>query len=493
MTMRKAAIKGTLFLGAGRMADRGFQLLRNIIVARLVSPEDFGIAALFVMTISLLEMISNLAIDTLLIQSPEGENPRFQETSQLMTAVRGLGIAVILFLFAIPVAGIFNIPEATWAFRLLAVVPLIRGLAHQDMARLQRQLNYKSLLMTDVISQLISVLCAWPLAVWLGNYSAILYLIIIQVLARTIISHITAERPYSWGWEPLHVHQIMAFGWPLLINGVLLFVIMQGDRFVIGAADNLFSRVTYSKTLLGFYSAAFVLSSSIVDAILSVLTPMIFPLLTSVQNDQAQFQKRYRFCIHFYASISSITGIFFILMGSWLMVLVYGKQYAEAGLLMICLGAMNSIRLFRTAPTTISLAKGDSRNPTVSNMFRALSFGMAFIFAAKGMDIAWIAASAIIGELLAVLPSIVMLKYKFTIPMKHFIVPFISASAGLILAALFWHFGLSNATTLLAFIAAVSLSLCMLTFFLFLFDEFYNEIKTIVKPLLSRVSFKNLI
>ena len=125
------------------MMDRGLQFLRNIIVARLVSPEDFGIAALFVMTVSFLEMFSNLAIDTLLVQSPHGEKPRFQQTSQLMTAVRGLAIALILLLFAGPVARLFDIPAATWAFRLLAVVPLIRGLAHQDMSRFQRQLNFK--------------------------------------------------------------------------------------------------------------------------------------------------------------------------------------------------------------------------------------------------------------------------------------------------------------------------------------------------------------
>jgi len=94
MTTKKTAIKGTLLLSGGRMMDRVLQLLRNIIVARLISPEDFGIASLFVMTVSFLEMVSNLAVDTLLIQSPHGENPRFQQTSQLMMAVRGFGISL---------------------------------------------------------------------------------------------------------------------------------------------------------------------------------------------------------------------------------------------------------------------------------------------------------------------------------------------------------------------------------------------------------------
>lgn len=468
------------------MIERALQLLRNIIVARLVSPEDFGIAALFVMTVSFLEMFSNLAVDTLLIQSPHGEKPRFQQTSQLMTAVRGLGIALLLLLFAGPVARLFDIPAATWAFRLLAVVPLIRGLAHQDMSRFQRQLNFKPVLVTDISSQLISVSLAWPLASWLGDYSAILYLILIQTLARTLISHIVAERSYNWGWEPIHARQIISFGWPLLINGILLFLIMQGDRFVIGAANNLFERETYSKAQLGFYSAAFVLSSAIFDGIGSVLSPVMLPLLSGVQDLQVQFQKRCRFCIHLAAFISNPLGIFFILMGGWLMVLVYGNQYRAAALLIVWLGAAQSIRLLRSASNVIALSKGDSQNPTISNVFRAFSFVLAFIFAARGADIVWIAASGLAGELLAIVVSIGLLRYRLAMPIEYFVKPLIFSLAGLMLATLFWNAGLSGASPLYAFLVAVSLSIGMAALFFLFFPEFRKEIKTIIRPLLSR-------
>ena len=488
MTIKETAIKGTLFLSAGRMIDRALQFLRNIIVARLVSPEDFGIAALFVMTVSFLEMVSNLAIDTLLVQSSHGEHPRFQQTSQLMTAVRGFGIALMLLLFAGPVAKLFDIPAAAWAFRLLAVVPLIRGLAHQDISRFQRQLNFKPMLITEVCSQLISALFAWPLATWLGDYSAILYLILIQTLARTLISHIMAERSYTWGWEPIHARQIMTFGWPLLINGILLFLILQGDRFVIGAADNLFARETYSKTLLGFYSAAFVLSAAIVDGIASIITPVMLPLLASAQDLEAQFQKRCRFCIHIAASISIPLGIFFILMGGWLMVFSYGDQYRAAGPLIIWMGATQSIRLLRLPTNIIALSKGDSQNPTISNIFRAFSFVLAFIFAARGADIVWIAASGFVGELLAIVASMGMLRYRLAIPIQYFINPFIYLIASLTLTALFWNAGLSNSSSLFTLLVAISLSIFMTTLFLLFFPDFRKEIKIIIRPMLLRIN-----
>lgn len=486
MTLKKIVIKGTIFLGTGRMIDRGLQLLRNIIVARLVSPADFGIAALFVMTVSLMEMFSNLAVDTLLVQSPNGEEPRFQQTSQLMMAARGLGIAFLLLLFASPVAGLFNIPAVTWAFRLLAVIPLLRGLAHQDMSRCQRQLNFKPVLITDISSQFISVLLAWPLAAWLGDYSAILYLVIVQTLTRTVVSHFMAERRYSWGWEPMHAREIISFGWPLMINGILLFLIMQGDRFVIGAADNLFARETYSKAQLGFYSAAFVLSSAIIEGITSVVTPIMLPLLSRAQDLQVQFDERCRFCINVAVFILNPMGICFILIGGWIMVLFYGNQYLAAAPLMGWLGATQSIRLLRIASTTIALSRGDSPNPTIANIFRSFSFILAFIFAARGADIVWIAASGLVGELLAIGVSIVLLKYRLAIPLQYFSKPLIISCMGLLLAALFWNTGLSNASALVASLVAISLSICMVVIFLWLFPDFRKEIQTTMRPLLSR-------
>jgi len=486
LILKKTVIKGTIFLGAGRMIDRGLQFLRNIIVARLVSPEDFGIAALFVMTVSLMEMFSNLAVDTLLVQSPNGEELRFQQTSQLMMAVRGLGIALALLLFANPVASLFDIPAVTWAFRLLAVVPLIRGLAHQDMSRCQRQLNFKPVLITDISSQFISVLLAWPLAAWLGDYSAILYLLIVQTLARTVISHIMAERRYSWGWEPIHVREIISFGWPLMINGILLFLIMQGDRFVIGAADNLFDRATYSKTQLGFYSAAFVLTSAAAQTITNVMTPLMLPLLSRVQDLEIQFQERCRFCIQSMAFILNLLGIVFILIGGWILVLFYGNQYLDAAPLMAWLGATTSFHLLRVASTTIALSKGDSPNPTIANLFRASSFILAFIFASRGADIMWIAASGLAGEILAIVISIWLLKHRLGLSIQYFSKPLFLAATGPILATIFWNAGVSGESPLFAFFITIALSIFMAILFLLFFPDLRKEIKTTIRPLLSK-------
>ena len=69
MSLRKRILAGFSILAGGQILAQSFALVRNVIIARLISPDDFGIAATFVITVSLFEMISNLAVDQLLVQA----------------------------------------------------------------------------------------------------------------------------------------------------------------------------------------------------------------------------------------------------------------------------------------------------------------------------------------------------------------------------------------------------------------------------------------
>ena len=69
MSLGKRIFQGGVKIGLGQVFSQGCSFLRNVIVARLITPADFGIAATFAMTLSLVEMVSNLAAEKLLVQS----------------------------------------------------------------------------------------------------------------------------------------------------------------------------------------------------------------------------------------------------------------------------------------------------------------------------------------------------------------------------------------------------------------------------------------
>src|SRR5438445_272180 len=83
----------------------------------------------------------------------------------------------------------------------------------------------------DFGTNLFITLLALPLAFSLRNYSVMLWLLLLQGVSSMVGSHLLAERPYRWAWDRNYLKRVFAFGWPLLVNGLLMFLIFQGDRF----------------------------------------------------------------------------------------------------------------------------------------------------------------------------------------------------------------------------------------------------------------------
>ena len=132
MGLKKRVLKGGALLSAGSAVGKALALIRNIIIARILSPEDFGVAATFIITLSLLQSVSEVAADKLQVQAKDGDDKRLQQVMHLFQLMRGVFGAAILIIFARPIAGLFGAPEAAWAFQWLALIPLLRGLAHGE-------------------------------------------------------------------------------------------------------------------------------------------------------------------------------------------------------------------------------------------------------------------------------------------------------------------------------------------------------------------------
>src|SRR5690606_30623613 len=165
----------TLVLVEGVERISGF--LRSIIIARLIGPEQFGIASLFVLTVALFEMMSGFAPDVLMIQDDEGDNERLQSNIQAFQLIRGISLAVLIFVSADLVAALFNVREAAWAFRVLSVVPLLKGCTHLDLKRLQRNLDFSLYAKVSIGSSLLILVLAVPFAFYLRNYAAMLAIV----------------------------------------------------------------------------------------------------------------------------------------------------------------------------------------------------------------------------------------------------------------------------------------------------------------------------
>ena len=224
--------RNVVLIFSGNVFSAILGLVRNMLVARLLSVEHFGIASTFAISMSVVEMLTALGLHQLIIQDSNGDNPRLQAGLQGFHLLRGVLSSILLFLLAQPIANFMGTGDIVWAYQMLAFIPVLNGMIHFDIFRLQRQrqLNYIPSILTSTIPALLSTVLIWPLYMIFGDYRVMLGIILAQGIAAVIISHLFAQRRYHLMLAKDIIARALRFGWPLLINGILYFLSFKAKR-----------------------------------------------------------------------------------------------------------------------------------------------------------------------------------------------------------------------------------------------------------------------
>lgn len=399
---RAKIMSGAAVLSAGQALGQALALGRSAIIARALSPDDVGIAAILTLVFSLGEMATYLATDVILVQSPRGDAPAMQRTVHALRLGRGVMLGLATALLAWPLTHALHIPQAAGAMLWMSLTPVLGGLLHADTDRLQRELRYSQEMWTEVISQLLTALLAWPVARACGDFSAVVWLMLIKYGSASLLSHALARRPYRVGWDADHAREIARFGWPLLSNGAIMFAVSYGDQAIIAAG--------YKAHEVGAYALAALLASAPTLIFSKVFASLALPVLARTARDPRRFFRFYRLGTGILALISSAIALGFCLLGPWLITTIFGAHHARSGELVGCLGLAHAVRLLRSAPNTAAIALGNTRLPLLANVLRGAVLLLALGAAAVRADIGWIAACALAGETLALALSVVRLR-----------------------------------------------------------------------------------
>lgn len=420
MKKRIAFAKSGFLLTSTQVICQLCSLGRNIIIARLISPSDFGIASILLLVISFLEMISNLSLEKLLIQSPHGNEEKFENVAHLLQAIRGVVSFLILVILAGPVSTLFSIPQAKQAFYVLSFIPLINGFLHLDPRRMERDMRFWPQASVEMLSQVVMLLFAWPAVKWLPDYRSMLVLLLIKAFIIVFGSHFVAERKYGWSQDKQYAKRFMYFGWPLIINGLLMFGVFQGDRFIIGSAKKIFGS-DYGMTDVGLYSAAFMLAMMPALLCIRVCTSLFLPVLSRMQHSSECFNSQCCFVSQLIAVIVVTYGTVMIFTGDNLLSIVYGENYAGAGHLVGWLSIMWAMRIVRALSATISMAKGNTKILMYTNFARLFFLIGVVMIVILEMEMIWVAIVGAIGEFFAYWLSLYLNKKILRIPLAIFI------------------------------------------------------------------------
>ena len=474
MSRGRKILKGAGVLAVGRALGYACSFARGIILARTLSKADYGLAAVFAMAMTLLELSGRMGFGQQVIQSKHGDQESFQASAHSFQLIAAIFSALLIAGMSLPMARMFGVPHTWWAFLLLTLVPLCQGLSHLDVCRFQREFNYLPTVLVDVVPQLIITLAAWPLAVWFGDYRVIVWLMIAKAVFSAVLSLILSKRPYSWAWERAHVGSMLRFGWPLILNSLVMFGCQQADQILVGMA--------FSLDAVADYSLAFNLVSIPWFIFSQVGASLMIPQLSQAQEDTQRLRHDYRICLNLAAVAGVILTVPLIVAGEQIVVLLFGLKYQGTGIFVALLGVGFNIRFLRLTPAIAALARGDTINQLYSNLWRAGSIPLALGAIALKFPPHAIAICAIAGELLATLVSVVRLRKRQSIPFRD-------TAAAVVFVLVFSGVGLAvglllgPAWSLSAAIAGASFSILLpLVVAWFVFSESLGQAMRVLEP-----------
>ncbi|MBM7070208.1 oligosaccharide flippase family protein [Actibacterium sp. 188UL27-1] len=399
-----SAKRGAAVLISGQAGGFILRFVRNILVARLLTVEDYGIASTFVVAMSLVQMSTNLNFRTLLIQSRDGDDPDFMAAIQGLNVLRGFAIGAILFLTAAPIARLMGQPELIWPYQMVAILPIIGAFGHTDVERLHRTMRFGATVIQNLSALSMSLLLLWPLALWLGDFRVMLGLYVVEQITRTGISHVIAERRYRLVWDKDVAIQGLRFGWPLLLAGALLFATQQGDRIIVANQ--------FGAHMLGLFSAAVNLTMPLALLLAGLSRTFFLPLLSKAQDAPALFADRAAFAMQATLCAGLLGVVGFGILGPPVLLVIFGEKYTEALPMVGMIGTIFALAIPRAGLTTVAIAKGHTINMLITNSVRISFLPLVVWVAITTQSVLMLLTVSLMAEMTALFVAFLLLQFQ---------------------------------------------------------------------------------
>jgi O-antigen/teichoic acid export membrane protein len=299
-------LHGGLWVTLLNVSDRALGILRLLILARLLAPSDFGLLGIALLTMGVLNQLASLGINPALVQREEANIDPYLDTVWIMKIVRGGGLFALLFLGAPFVASFFGEPRVEPVLQVLGVTVLLSGLVNPAVVYFQKDLKFHKQFVYKMSSRMVDFVVAVGAALVLQNVWALVYGLLAGRVTRVVVSYLLEGYRPSLGFNRDAASEVLGFGKWIWATGLVVFIATAGDDAFVGWY--------LTAASLGFYQMAFRLSNAPATEVTHVISGVVFPAYSKLQNDQEALRNAFEKTIRvtFVIAVPLAVGIFLV-------------------------------------------------------------------------------------------------------------------------------------------------------------------------------------
>ena len=286
--LRERSLKAVIWSSADTLGRQGVQFITSILLARLLTPAEFGLIGMIVVFLAVASSFVDSGYSSALIQRKEVTEE--DKTSVLLfNIIAGLGMAAMMFGAAPRIARFYKQPILTGLTRLMALNLFISAFGAVQFALLSRRLDFKTQwkvgMVASAVSGAVAVLLAWRgFGVWSLAIQANISALITTLLV--------------WWWVPWRpsakaslqsLRSMFGFGSRVLTAGLIGTVFDRVQLLLIGKV--------FGAAELGYYTRAYSTQQMPASLFQTIVSKVTFPMFSTISHDRERLKTVMRKCL----------------------------------------------------------------------------------------------------------------------------------------------------------------------------------------------------
>lgn len=344
---RRGAL-GAVYLGGAQLVRVILMLLSAIVIARLLSPSDYGVVAMAAPFVGFVGMFQDLGLGTAAVQTRTLSDDEATGLFWINT-VASLTISVVLVALAPFAAWFYGDYRAGYVISASAIGILISGIALQHTALLNREMRFGALSVIEVMNASITFIVSALLAFFLRSYWAL----VIGTLCGTLFQTVLLWR--SVKWVPGRMAFAAARRFAKFSSGVTGFNLLN---FLSRNADNILVAKFAGSAALGLYDRSYKLMMMPLQTINGPILRLLLPILSKLNDSPDRYRHAFIFSARSIAMITIPGVMVAAVLSDRLMPLLLGQAWAAAGPIFFWLGLVGSLSPISNLTGVLFLTSG---------------------------------------------------------------------------------------------------------------------------------------
>ena len=322
-SLKNKTVKGVAWSGIDNVAQFGVTFIVSIVLARLLTPDDYGLIGIISIFTAVCTALINGGFSTALIRKQDVTNDDYN-TAFLVNLIMSLLLYAVIFLCSPFIADFFNRYELISLTQVSSLGLIIGAFAIVQQTKLTKRIDFKTqtkiTLAASILSGMVGITMAF---VGCGVWSLVVQHLFSQ-LVRTILLVAANKWIPKLYFSVRSFHELFGFGWKMMISSLLETVWKELYQVVVGKF--------YNPATLGQYTRSKQFSQLFSSNLTVVIQRVTFPVLSNIQDDNERMVQAYRRIIKVTMFITAVCMFFLGAISQPLLYCLIGPKWDEAAL-----------------------------------------------------------------------------------------------------------------------------------------------------------------